>query len=261
MSALPGGLTPLAPFVTSHPEMNPELPVVHSTLVEHFRSVAAAGFLTPRGCPVFGEPLVYLFYGRPAYRSSRGGHPETNIQYCPICFIFKTSFLVEQPARIYPFDTGAAMSGRFQPHIDPADTGAFQLAPMLASVLKFTNLFFDANEHYFLGTPKRDPVIPLTETAAIRYHAFVTHGGPETYDDRRSAIELQYRDPIPLKGMLWAVAMPTSFLEDPVIRKTVVGEWGAFPLTYNIVRGTAPGEYSSVIRALYERWLREGRFL
>jgi hypothetical protein len=250
-----------AEFVERHPEMHPELPLVHSTLVEYFRLVAQAGKLQPRDCPVFGEPLIYLFYGRPAYRSTRGAMPDTTIQCCPVCFIFKPTFLKVHPARIYPFDTGAAKGGRFEPLITPADTDDFKMHPALKSVQRFTHAFFETNGDYFLGRPREGLTIPADEEAARKYYSFVSHEGPEHYDDRRSAVEFQYDKPISLRGMLWAVALPTSFLQQEGIRRTIVSEWGAFPLTYSFVRGSLPNEYATAIRTNYERWLREGSFL
>ena len=135
------------------------------------------------------------------------------------------------------------------------------LPPELSSVLKFTNAFFETNSYYFVGQAKSVLNLPADETAAQSYYDLVAHEGSESYDDRRSAIEFQYNKSLSLKDKLWAVAMPTSFLDDSTIRNIVLQDWGAYPLTYSIIRGTAPSEYNATIRAAYERWLREGQML
>jgi hypothetical protein len=247
----------LAEFIDRRRKMHEQLPLVHSTLIEHFSSLATNECLQPRQCPVFNEPLIYLFYGRPAYRSTRGATPDTELQYCPICFIFKTAFLDEQPARIYPFDTGAAKSGRFRPFIDETESDLFALNPALSSIQKFTKTFFDSNESYILGSPRK--VLGLANNSiAKKYFALVSNDGPKNYDDRRSSIEIQYRNELFFKGKLWAVAMPTQFLEHADIRDMVVSKWGAFPLTYNFVRGTSPTDYATAIREKYILWLKMG---
>jgi hypothetical protein len=207
---------------------------------------------------VFEEPLVYLFYGRPAYRSRRGATPDTSIQLCPVCFIFKSALIPTEPARIYPFDTGAAKQGRFAPHVQATDTEAFALHPTLTCVQRFVRTFFETNGNYFLGRPSKVLNLPPGGSAAASYFSLISTAGPADYDDRRSAVEFQYRAQIPLAGFLWAVVLPIPFLEDNDIRRTLLSKWGAFPLPYSVVQGTSPAEYSAAVRMVYERWLREG---
>jgi hypothetical protein len=67
-------MTALGNLVNSHPTMADELPLIHTSLSEHLKSFASSHALQPSHCTVFDESLIYLFYGRPAYRSNRGSN-------------------------------------------------------------------------------------------------------------------------------------------------------------------------------------------
>ena len=251
---------PLSDFAATNPGMHRELPLVHSTLCDNLQSIAAESALRPTDCPVFGMPLVYLFYGRPSYRSRKGATPDTRINYCPVCFIFKPSRLLAAPTRIFPFDSGAAKGGRFSRFISAAEADRYALSPAIKSIQQFTHKFFESNGDYFVGVPRSGLVIPADQHEAMRYYHLVSSDEPASFDDRRSAIEVQYSDPILLRDTLWAVVLPTTFLSDDNIHHAIVSEWGAFPITYNFVLGSLPSEYSSVIRAKYQDWLTTGGF-
>ena len=70
---------------------------------------------------VFHESLVYLFYGRLAYRSNRGSMEGEPIVLCPVCFVFKPRTVSQVVHRVYPCDTGAVAADRFHPEILASD--------------------------------------------------------------------------------------------------------------------------------------------
>ncbi|QDU80493.1 hypothetical protein Pla110_22230 [Polystyrenella longa] len=238
--------------------MHDELPFVHSTLSSNMRSIAENDELTPQHCNVFDEPLLYFFYGRPSYRSRIGTMPNTTIPFCPVCFILKGNRLPAPPARIYPFDSGAAKSDRFDPPVNSSDVDNFELDLSFEAIRKFTNRFFETNGEYFFGNPRREVFIPPDAESARQYYELVTIEGETEHDDRRSAIEIQYRENIKLRDRLWAVVLPLSLMEDGELRHKIVTEWGAYPITYSTTKGMAPSSYSATIRVLYEKWLQIG---
>jgi hypothetical protein len=250
-----------ARFVDNHPGMTEELPLVHSTRCEKFLEIAKTRSLAPQPCPVFNEPLLYLFYGRPAYRSKIGSAPSTDIAYCPVCFVFKPYTISAEVIRVFPFDSGASKGGLFEPHVSRTDTDSFQLSATLESARRTINLFFETNAKFFVGEPKRDLMIPCAELEAISYYQLVSHDGDDAYDDRRSAIEVQARSAIALRDTLLAVILPLSFLQDPNIRKVVVEEWRTYPITYSTVRGTIPSEYVRVITEKLRSYLQDGGYV
>jgi len=95
---------------------DPELPLVHSTFLFNFRNVVAQNEITATRCPVFNEDLLYLFYRKPGYRVASSSGARTDLVYCPICFILKSSAL-KSVKRIFPFDSGAFQNGMYGPCI------------------------------------------------------------------------------------------------------------------------------------------------
>lgn len=251
----------LCDFADSHPHMHDELPLVHSTLCDSLGYIAETGALLPRDCPVFNEPLVYLFYGRPAYRSKLGQTPDTEIKFCPVCFVLKPNRIQSNLRRVFPFDSGAAKNNLFAPLIKDYEADVFGLTPSLEAIRRFTNVFFESNGKYFLGAPRSHLVLPPDQATAAQYYQLVEATGTAPFDDRRSAIELQYQDAILLKDTLWAVILPLDFLEQSALRSRIVRDWGAFPITYPTFHGAIPSASSEAIRILYHRWLTEGGFL
>jgi hypothetical protein len=250
-----------ARFVDSHPTMAEELPLVHSTRCEKFSEIANSRNLTTQLCSVFNEPLLYLFYGRPAYRSKSGTNPATSIAYCPVCFVFKPYTISKEVVRVFPFDSGASKGGLFEPHVSSTEADRFQLTSTLESARRATSLFFDTNQKFFIGEPKRDLLIPATELEALSYYRLISHDGEDTYDDRRSAIEIQASTAITLKDTLLAVILPLSFLQEPNIRKVLVEQWRTYPITYSTVRGTIPSEYVRVITERLHSYLEAGGYI
>ena len=257
MSPIPGRLRQ---FVDAHPSCNDKLPLVHSTLCETLGRIATGTELTPQDCPVFQEPLIYLFYGRPAYRSHKGYVPDTRIPFCPICFVFKPNFVVSVK-RIYPFDSGACAYGMLEPHIERTASKCFELTPQVASAQRASHLFFATNRAYFVGEPRGHVALPSEQLEAACLYRLLSDEGPAEYDDRRSSIEIQVDAPLSLVDTLWAVILPMAFLDDSEIRHTVVQKWGAYPLTYSTVRGSMPAEYAAVIREKLRRFLEDGGLL
>jgi hypothetical protein len=250
-----------ARFVDNHPASADELPLIHSTRCEKFNDIAKTRSLTPQHCSIFNEPLLYLFYGRPAYRSKLGVSPSTSIAYCPVCFVFKPYTISKEIVRVFPFDSGASKTGLFEPSIPRLDAENYQLSSTLASARRATSLFFDTNLNFFMGEPKRGLFIPSTEEEALSYYGLISHDGNDEYDDRRSAIEVQASTAITLRDTLLAVILPLSFLQDPNIKKVVVKEWRTYPITYSTVRGTIPREYARDVSVKLEGFLKEGHYL
>ena len=74
------------------------------------RSILREGELQTEPCAVFDdEPLLYLFYGRPAYRVNSQVLSSAIDAYAPVCFIVRPGS-VKAPRRIFPFDRGKQRS-------------------------------------------------------------------------------------------------------------------------------------------------------
>lgn len=224
----------------------PELPTIHTSRCEHLAAIIAARAISPRHCKVFNESLVYLFYGRPAYRSKQGTTGDGN-HLCPICFVFRPRTVAISPRRVFPCDTGAVFEDRFDPHLHPTDLMDLELDATIQSAQKLVATLFDTNGKYFVGSVK-DGMSFTSGTIADRFYGLLCHTGPAGFDDRKSAIEVQISQPASLINQLLFVVLPREYLEDMAIRNTILHEWNCDPVPYPTFHGASPTEYYSVVR-------------
>ena len=263
---LPPAPAPVSPRLAQYVDRLPpptcaELPLVHSSRCELFATIAASDSIEPQTCEVFGERLIYLFYGRPVYRSeTRGARPSTETAYCPICFVFKPGSIVHL-ARVFPCDSGGIAGQRFNPPIDAAERDNFALTATLDSARRLARQFFETNEKYYWGEASGTVPIPATETDALKYYHLIRTKGESDFDQRRSAVEVQTADRISLVDNLHFVILPTGFLEEPDVRETILRRWRGFPITYRTAAGGIPRECSVTIQTELEKFLKQGGFL
>src|ERR1700730_8150266 len=82
------------------------LPLTHTTDAYAFRNIISTRQLEVSDCIVFREPVLYLFYGRPAYRRSSAGKATSLDAFSLVSFVLRSE-LLPSPKRLFPFDTGA----------------------------------------------------------------------------------------------------------------------------------------------------------
>jgi hypothetical protein len=250
-----------ADYVGFQAAVSTELPLVHTTECRHMASIQASHTLEPKDCKVFGEPLLYFFYGRPSYRDPSQTRPILDVAYCPLCFVFKP----QRPfkiARMYPFDTGASQKGLYEPEIVRSNAIIkYTVAAAIESARQIIQRFFQTNENYLASRPSIGLTFSPGEVDVEAYYKLVTGGGTLECDDRRSAIEIQIKENIDLRDHLMAVVMPTHFLDDASLRKTLIEEWCAHPLTYDADLGMRPTEFHGNVRAMIRKYYKHWKLL
>lgn len=249
-------------FVNGHSGQCPELPLLHSTKICNLDGIVKTGKLSMTPCAHFGRPLVYLFYGRPAYRPKAGGHePDASFSICPISFIFKPARLSARIARTFPHDTGAALNGMFAPKIEPAQGLDYEIQASVTSLQRYVSRVFLSNEKYFLGEP--DPTLKTlsVDDAVRRFLDLIESTDATPVDDRRYTGELQIQEDISLRDLLIAVVLPRAFMDQEVVRNTVINEWGAIPLMYDTYAGGIPQAYYQTVKQKVLDFYREHRLL
>ena len=234
-----------------------QLPLVHTSRCEWASSLVATPELQPRKCSVFDEDLLYLFYGRPAYRIRDNN--DHDVAYCPICFILKLNRHGLGLRRAVALDSGGVTEGRFEPHISPSERDLLELDASSDAARKLVDVLYKDNRSYLYGHCQ-----PLTDLADInndlieRYVRMLHDTDVSRADDRRSAVEFQATKRVSLKNDLQAVVLPEALLDDFNLRRTMLEDWHALPITYPTFNATCPAEYSGVIRdrvlAFYERF-------
>src|SRR5262249_24687405 len=210
-------MTSFRTLITSHPGLTEELPLIHTSRCEFLSNIATTHALEPQPCGVFRESLVYLFYGRPAYRSNKGSKGGESIALCPICFVFKPRTVSQAVYRIFPYDTGAVVGDRFNPELQASDLTELALESQIDCARRFVSFMFERNSDYFLGKVETARSF-MPGSVESRFYKLLIRDGPVDYDDRKSAIEVQVNQAIALRDQLLFVVLPNEFLEEATIR-------------------------------------------
>ncbi len=226
--------------------------MTHLTDAYHLRSIAEAGRLEPTHCRVFDEPLLYLFYGRPAYRVATQAESNGLEAYWPICFVLRNS--ASGARRIYPFDSGAFHQGRFGDfvHRDMIRED-FELDVDPTTPGRLLSLFWSGPQDYFDNRGARDVALDPFEFEAKSYSELIRSKANGPFDERHSAVEVQMGDPLQLAGNLSAVILPADFASETVRKR--FDDLGALVLPFDTVSRHGPdnmvGQIYDICRDLY----------
>ena len=188
----------------------PPLPLSHVTSAENFSAIVNKGSLTPLDCDVFGEPLIYFFYGGVFYRPATKRPRKASEQ--PVAFVFSPE-VASTASRFYPFDTGAMASGRFgkwsrslaqlRAQFEVSANASYGL------VSKMVYYLFGNNRRYLSGQPdpenkKRSDPLPLL------FDFYTDNLGASGVDHRQLLIECQFKHSVSLDVKLLWVGYPKS---------------------------------------------------
>lgn len=255
-------MTAFSDYIQKQPATAVELPIVHTTEYHRLPSIRASNALQPHDCKIFNEPLLYFFYGRPAYRDSSQTKPTRDVGFYPICFVFAPGFIGAKAKRVYPFDTGASQYGFYEPAIMPADAlGGYEIGAVSNSARRIVGHFFETDERYLSNEPKLGLAFSSSEVEARAYYELINGGGNPNCDDRYSAVEIQVATNIDVRGGVIAVALPNCFLEDKDLTKTLAKEWRVKLLPYDAIVGMRPLEFHGAIRYLIRKFYARAGYL
>ncbi len=256
------GMTSFADYIQKQAVTSVELPMVHTT--EYFRlaSIQASNRLQASACKIFKEPLLYFFYGRPAYRDASQIIPTRDVGFYPICFVFRPGTISNKAKRLYPFDTGASQSGLYEPAIKRTEalTG-YPVLAVIESARKIVSCFFETEEQYLSNKPKPGLIFSSAESDARSYYELINGGGDPGCDDRYSAVEIQIAESLDISQDIMAVVLPVCFLEDADLANTILKVWHAEPLTYDADIGMRPIEFHGTIRNKIREFYRRSMLL
>jgi hypothetical protein len=238
-----------------------ELPLVHTTEYFHLPAIRVSHTLQTSPCKVFKEPLLYFFYGRPAYRNPSQTIPMRDVGFYPICFILRPGF-VRKVKRLYPFDSGASRKGLYEPAIQRADAlSRYEIPAIIENARRLINCFFETDEQYLSNRPKSGLHFGEDEEPADAYYRLINGGGHRNCDDRCSAVEVQIAECLDLREAIIAVVLPNCFMEDDALAETLLDTWKALPLPYDADVGMRPIELHGTIRHLIRQFYRQSRLI
>jgi hypothetical protein len=240
----------------------PLLPLFHTFEGRNLRGIQKAGQLTPTHCPVFDEPLLYLFYGRPAYRVTSAGEQATSDHaFAPVIIAIRPESAASIK-RIAPFDTGAFHNNIYETYLHPKMTfDDFLLTPLPETAGKVVSLFFNgSNDDYFHGKSTTIIIDPLHFEAAS-YQELIKATVPTKHDDRAAAIELQCDQPVNISpNSILLIILPRAFLDDAEVRSTLYNDWRAQVESYSTWKLNT-GAYQALIYHFVETFLRQKNLL
>lgn len=209
------------------------MPFFHNVDSLKIRDIIETGALKTKKCPVFNEPLVYLFYGRPAYKLTNENGNWSDEFHTPISFILSSNSSINIK-RIYPFDTGAFTAGFYENHVPKEfSIDNFLLGTSHEVPRMLIEIFFENNENYFLGKPTFSEHPKFLEYEVKAFLNIIKAKGQSPFDDRAYTIEYQLASDMEIKGNILAVVAPSEAFDDPLVYDKVVGEWNAIPLNYS----------------------------
>jgi len=251
-----------AEYIQKQPMASVELPLVHTTEYFHLASIQASNTLTTNKCAIFEEPLLYFFYGRPAYRDSSKTAPTRDVGFYPVCLVFRAGAVSQKVRRLYPFDTAASQRGLYEPAIKPSEAlASYRIPETVESARRIVSCFFETDERYLSNSPKPALQFGANDVAAGSYYRLITGGGDPACDDRCSAVEVQIAESLDIREGIVAIVLPTCFLEDNTLANTLLNVWRAMPLTYDADTGMRPLEFHGTIRYLIRQFYRQSRLL
>ncbi len=244
-------------YIHGAPPIEGQLGLTHVTDCAYLGGLVASGKLEPRPCKVYDEPLVYLFYGRPAYRSNWDKGTTTAIGYARICLILRDD-VAELAHRIMPFDSGGfAHYGSALHHSLTRDD--FEVDPA-NHPRKIVGAFYDSLGDYWEVKPRSGLSFSVTQHVLQSYYHLISSGLQEEFDDRCGAIEVQVAEAIPLKDRIVALIAPNQVFEDATVQQ-MLADSGAEARGYRITRMFNPREISGQLLSEVARFLEDKSWL
>lgn len=205
-----------------------------------FRSILETQTLEPVPCTVFKkEPLLYFFYGRPAYRAAAQAQSNGLDAYAPVCIVLKPE--AAPPHRIFPFDSGAfhnRLLSDFTHHHMMKEDFELDCAPDMPG--RLVNVFWSNEQSYFNNRNHSNFVPEPLAFEAKTYQELIRFKGKSGFDDRASTVEIQSAEAIDLPQNTLAVILPSDFAQGAILKK--IEDMGALALPYDHASRGGSGE-------------------
>lgn len=248
------------------PPVEGRLDLIHVTSAGFASGILEAGKVEVRFCKEFQKPLVYLFVCQAAYRRSDWDEKSDNSSIFPAAFIIDPTKLSFPPYHVYPFDTGAALQGRYT---NAAADGVFledyALEQSLDHIKRFIRWAFGTLDKYkdqeLLDHDSLRKTYKSFHHAVDRYIHIVRQSSRSQNqfpDQRAASIEVAYDQHLPLKAVRCAI-IPDVLIEDPYDRSpntSLVGILSKHKIQYRLYSWRANDTPESHMQEL-ERLCRE----
>lgn len=215
------------------------LPLVHTTNLYSFEDLCEEDRIDPTLCQHFNRKMLYLFYGRPAYRTESAEFNDLSFNW-PIVFVFDPEKVKDLQA-IYPFDTGAFHLNLYQRYFSKQSRiEDFELPGDLDYAERLVTTFYTTREEYLRGRSTKNIDLPPFSFEAegmqklSKEPSFTSRVTDDQIarDERSSSIEIQTTTSIDIAEATLAVVLPSAILEESSVVEALA-RWG---LAKNAVR-------------------------
>jgi hypothetical protein len=203
------------------------MPFVHITDCFGLVNILREKKLEITHCEVMNEKILYMFYGKPAYRTKHNGNRGISANL-PCCLIFKPNSIGASIKRIYPFDTGAFEIGLYSDFFHKkTNLSDFELPADIGFAQKIVSYFFLDNKQYFLGQSRQNVDVPPLHFQAEGLHELArTPSHPMANsryapDERATAIEIQLDQSVDLQGKIMSLILPQIALQNKEVREAL----------------------------------------
>lgn len=231
------------------------LPLTHCTSGGIGLDILAELAIRPTHCDVYGADLLYLFYGRPAYKPLQGLGASTLAETAPICLVLDPTVL-DAAVRILPFDSGGFE--RYRPFVGPSlSLPDFELEPNADAPLRLIRAFFETSSNYYVQEPNSALTFAASDREAAAYGRLIADPSICHDDDRRGTIEVQIAAPVSLPDALRALIAPASLMDDPVVLAALTACPQAVALDYRLFGRMAPEGLAYPIYQQVEKFLEQ----
>lgn len=240
----------LKKFIDDQAAYSRVMPLVHTTNAYSFADICDDDEIVPEECEKFEEDIVYLFYGRPAYRTEKAEFSDLSFNW-PIVFIFDPSKIHGIEA-VYPFDTGAFFLHLYRRFFSvKSDIKDYKLPGSLEYAAKLVGIFYNDETEYLFGRSRKNVNIPPMNYEAegiqmmAREPSYTERISEDqiTRDERSSSFEVHASDAIDIRDATLAIILPSRYSEVPSVVEAL-DRWGLAEdkVRYYEVMGFSEGE-------------------
>jgi hypothetical protein len=230
------------------------LGLIHCTPVIRGIKAVEARVLNADLCPVYDSRLVYLFYGRPAFKPLQDVEASRLAEHLPMCLVLDAA-LMARSERMVPFDSGGF--ARYSASTGLLPRQAFEMKGDQTLPPRIVSAFYESNLNYFRQMPTvRCEDIPLSYPEARAIARMAADPSVFDDDDRRSTIEVQFSFDLSLRESLIAVIGPTVLDSEVCINELLADCPRAALLTYRTYGRQKPIAHSGQIYDLVEDFYR-----
>ncbi len=218
-------------------------------------------------CEVFHQHLVYCFYGRPVYKWE-GAEP------FPIFFVLNGES-IEEPAAIYPFDSGAFFHGRYGKAYSSNNVRDYCLGDVnkgckAEDVPRAISMIWETNLSYYEAEPPCEynelitKLMYLTKLDKEYIKMVLEWKGKRKYykntDSRAITIEYIYKNVLKLESLL-AVYVPNGTGEQDIADLQIVFGEGINVECLPGRSGDVQDAFDQMVKHERQKLLKEGSHL